>query len=301
MTTDLALWATAFAIGAQLQRLPAADRINRALWRAFFLTLSPIVVAFAYTTVDPSRELVGALVLCILSSYAAIAAGTLLGRAVSSEPDEIAAIALCSGFSNTTALGYPISRLLFGVDGLALQAIYAQLCFGVPGVAVSTSVARRYGLAGAARRLSVRGDVLSNPPLLAAAAAVALRLLDVDATDAVTPAAEVAATLIGPWSFLQLGLSMPLHGFSHDGRDAGIVAGILAIRHGLPPAVLLAGGTLLGIQIPAVFFVASAMPVAFHLLTLAAVFDLRAPLVRLAVVASTVPSLAILLGAAALR
>ena len=45
-------------------------------------------------------------------------------------------------------------------------------------------------------------------------------------------------------------------------------------------------------MIPGVFYLAAAMPCAFHLLILARVFDLRPHLMRLLVVGSTVPAVA---------
>jgi predicted permease len=65
---------------------------------------------------------------------------------------------------------------------------------------------------------------------------------------------------------------------------------VLVIRFGLSPLVLLVCGRIAGAHIPPVFYLMAAMPVAFHLLVLARVYDLRPALVRLLVVSSTVPA-----------
>ncbi|TMK66343.1 MAG: hypothetical protein E6G60_03435 [Actinobacteria bacterium] len=67
------------------------------------------------------------------------------------------------------------------------------------------------------------------------------------------------------------------------------------------PLVLLATGSLLGVSIPGAFYLAAAMPCAFHLLVLARVFDVRPQLVRLLVLGSTVPAVAAVLAVSALR
>jgi predicted permease len=54
------------------------------------------------------------------------------------------------------------------------------------------------------------------------------------------------------------------------------------------PLMVFAMARGAGVAVPAVFILASAAPVAFHIVTLARVFGLRSDLVRLLVVVSTV-------------
>src|SRR5205085_2648771 len=101
-----------------------------------------------------------------------------------------------------------------------------------------------------------------------------------------------AAAVIGPVGFFLLGLSLSLERPAHAPVELWRAAGALAIRFAGAPLALLAVGHALGAHVPAVFYLLSAMPCAFHLLVLARVYDLRPALMRLLVVGPTVPAVA---------
>jgi predicted permease len=306
MLRDVALWALFLVLGIALQRREGSARLNERIWRVYFLTLAPAVVLFAYSTVTVDRQLVSSLVLVAATSWAVLGIALAYGALVARSRAERGAIALCSAWGNSAALGYPLTQLAFGAHGLALQALFAQFAFGVPAVAVSTTVARRYGAAverprdpRPARR--VRAALAANPPLVVAVAAVALRVGGADLHDTMQPVGRVAGEIVGLVGFFQLGLSMPLHRVAHDAGDLGRAAGVLLLRHAVAPLVLVGAGAALGVDVPGVFVLGAALPVAFHLVTLAAVFDVRPDLVRLLVVVSTVGAVtAIVAGVAVL-
>ncbi len=302
MTVNIAVWLAVFALGLALRSDPRAPTWNRWLWNAYFWPISPWVVAYAYTHVQPDANLVAALVLCCVTSYAILATGLVVGRLVSPDRDERGAIGLTAAFSNTSSLGFPLMQLAFGTYGLVLQGLYSLFCFAIPQVAVSATIARGHGRHGTGTRglgLSFRRDFLQNPPLLAAIAAVGLRLSDFEANAVVEPLGLLGAWLVGPFGFLQLGLSMPRGRLVDDRRELSLGAMILTMRHGLSPLLLVSLGFVTGVDIPAPFIVASTMPVAFHLMTLAQIYDVRPPLVRLAVVTSTVIAVPVFLVAVA--
>ena len=93
---------------------------------------------------------------------------------------------------------------------------------------------------------------------------------------------------------------LPLEPVAHGAGELRKAGGALAIRFAVAPLVLLACGAALGTDIPSAFVLGAAMPCAFHLLVLARVFDVRPQLVRLLVVASTVPAVVAVVTAAAL-
>ncbi len=69
--------------------------------------------------------------------------------------------------------------------------------------------------------------------------------------------------------------------------------GALAIRFAGGPLALLATGSLLGAQVPHVWFMLAAMPPAFNILVVARVYDVRPALARLLVVGATLPAVAV--------
>jgi predicted permease len=297
MSLDVALWALCLLLGIVLQRRGGHARLNERLWRAYFFSIAPAIVLFAYSTVTVDRSLVASLLLVAVTSWAVLGLALAYGALVARSRAERGAIALCSAWGNSAALGYPLTQLAFGSHGLALQALFAQFAFGVPAVAVSTTVARTYGAAAerptdTRRGARLRTALLANPPLLVAVVAVALRVAGVDLRAVVTPLGHAAGRITGLVGFLQLGLSMPLHRVAHDAGDLRRAAGVLVLRHAVAPLLLVASAAALGVDVPAVFVLGAALPVAFHLVTLAAVFDVRPDLVRLLVVVSTIGGVA---------
>jgi predicted permease len=291
MGLQLVSWIVALAGGLALQRRPDAIRLNRRVWNLYFWTVAPAAIAYAYTTIHVDRNLVGSLAVVAASSWLLLGIALVVSRVALRDRAERGAFVLGSGWGNTVALGYPIAQLAFGTPGLALQVLYAQFYFGVPGIAISTTVARLHGVGDGSPAGSFRtalGVALRNPPLLFAAGAVAARVANVDLVGLVTPLGHAAGVISGPLGFLQLGLAVPLSRFAHGRRDVAIGAGVLVMRHAVAPLLVVALGAAAGLAIPPVFVLAAAAPVAFHIVTLARVFAIRAELVRLLTVGSTV-------------
>lgn len=303
MGLDVALLAVALVAGLALQRLAPGDGVRRRTWLAYFWTVTPLVVFHAFSRVPLDRELGLALAAAVLCSWTVVGLAFLYARSVSDARDEQGALVLGAGFPNTGFIGYPLAQLAFGADGLALMVLYDRLSYVVPVTAVTNTIARLHGRAGRPTTWRARVRVaLTNPPLWAAGVAVALRLAEVDPGSAMDAVGDGAAHAVGPAGFLLLGLALPLERPSHSRGEVGRVAGALAIRFGAAPLVLLGFGAALGVDLPGAFVLAAALPCAFHILILARVYDLRPGLVRLLVVASTVPAVvAVVSGVALLR
>jgi malate permease and related proteins len=288
---EVAFLAVFFACGLLVQRRPNSERLRRRIWTVYFWTVAPTLVFFAFSTVTFDRGLALALVAVVLSSWLVLGLGFGYASLVSADREERGALVLGAGFPNTGFVGYPLAQIAFGPAGLALMAVYDRLAMLVPTLAVSTTIARLHG-----RSPSRRGHVaplLLNPPLLAAALAVGLRLAGLDAGPVAAPLGHAAAAIIGPAGFFLLGLALPLERPEHGVPELRRAAGALAIRFAAAPLVLAALGQLLGATIPPVFYLAAALPCAFHLLVLARVFELRPQLMRLLVIGSTVPAVVV--------
>jgi predicted permease len=189
-------------------------------------------------------------------------------------------------------VGFPLTTVAFGAPGLALAVIYAEFQFLIPVDAVVLGLGRHYAGPGSRaapapglRRL-IRSWLL-NPPVVAGATAVALRVLGVDISGVVAPMGPALGVAIGLIGFVQLGLATPLKPPVHDRAELWRGMLTIVLRCGMAPLILLAIGRLIGVHIPGVFLLLAAMPVAFNTMVVAAVFDLDAELARLLIAVST--------------
>ena len=288
------LVAAALTVGFVVQRRRAS--LLAPAWTVYFWTLTPALVFSAFSTVSFDSELTRSLAAAIAASWLVIGIGLGYGTLVSRDRAERGTLALAASFPNTGFVGYPLAQIAFGAPGLALMVVYDRLATLVPGTAVSNAIARLHARGEPCNseiqaRPGARGWVRAvlSPPVLAMAAAVALRVGGVE-PPGLDRLGRITSDAIGPAGFFLLGLSLPLDRVSHGAAEVRRAAGALAIRFGVHPLVLLACGLALGADLPGVFVLAAGLPCAFHLLILARVYGLRVNLMRLLVVASTVPA-----------
>jgi hypothetical protein len=279
--------------GAAVQAAGAPARLRDALWVAFFWTFSPVLVFVTFLTVDLDEGLGRALAAAILASWLVGLAGYGYACAVASERDERGALALTAAFGNTGFVGFPLSQLAFGNDGLTLAVLYDRLSWLVPATSISTTIARLHGR----RTLEVSPrhrlrTVLANPPLHAFWLALVLRAAGVD-VPGTGIAQDIVGAVIGPYGFFLLGLSIALERAPRAMSELRRAAGAAAIRFAGGPLALLATGALLGANVPGVFYLLAGMPSAFHLLVLARVYDVRPALVNRLVVGTTLSAVAV--------
>lgn len=278
--------------GAAVQLAGAPARLRDVVWVAFFWTFSPVLVFVAFLTVDLDEGLGRALAAAILASWLVGLCGYGFARLVARERDERGALTLAAGFGNTGFLGFPLAQLAYGADGLALAVLYDRLSWLVPASSVSTTIARVHGRreVDVPRRSRLRA-VVANPPLHAFWLALVLRAagVDVPGTGAVE---RIVGAVIGPYGFFLLGLSLTLTRVPRPPEELRRAVGAVAIRLAGGPLALLAIGTLLGADVPGVFYLLAGMPAAFHLLILARVYDVRPALMNRIVVGTTLPAVA---------
>lgn len=279
--------------GAAIQAAGAPARLRDAVWVAFFWSLSPVLVFVTFLTVDLDHGLGRALAAAILSNWLVGLAGYGYARTVATERDERGALTLAAGFGNTGFVGLPLAQLAFGSNGLALAVLYDRLSWLVPSSSVSTTIARLHGrrTLEVSPRQRVR-TLLANPPLHAFWLALVLRAAGVD-VPGTTAARDLAGAVIGPYGFLLLGLSLTLERLPRPSEELRRAAGAVVIRFAGGPLALLGTGTLIGANVPGVFYLLAAMPSAFHLLILARVYDVRPMLMNRIVVGTTIPAVAV--------
>ncbi len=288
----LALLLVALVVGLLLQRLRSQERVRDWIWNTSFWLVIPVLVFATFLNVSLTSRLGLAIAAVIASTWLLFGLSYLYARLVTNERDERGALTLAGTVGNTGFIGYPLAQLAFGHSGLTYAVIYDQLSFGVPMSSLSVVVGRLFGR----RKVDTAGRsrlavVLLNPPLWALAGALALRAGGVH-IPRIGTVENVAAAMIGPLGFLMLGVSLPLEQVEHDFIEVARATGAIALKIGAGPLILLAIGMALGAHIPSTFYLLAAMPPAFHLLTIARVYDMRPALMRLMVVAATIPVVA---------
>jgi len=286
-------WLACFVVGVGLQRRSRdPKRLSHILFLVLFWGTSPLVVFFSYTTVELEATLAAAMAVVVCASWLVLGIGLLWGRLAGRSRSERGSLAIATAMGNTSFVGYSLATIVFGPAGLALAVIYSEFQFLVPSLAVSTGVARHdagpqahvpaaTGVAGLVRSWAV------NPPVAAGVLALALRFAGVDLTGVVEPVGPPVGVAIGMFGFAQVGLAMPLGRLVHTGSDLWRAAVTLALRCLAAPLILFALGAVSGVEVPGVFLLLAATPVAFHTLVLARVYDLSAELLRLLIIVST--------------
>jgi predicted permease len=76
--------------------------------------LSPLTVAYAYTTVVVRPELVAAVGWVVAAAWVTLLTGMLWGRLGGRGRGETGVLAHATAMGNTAILGYPLATLLFG-------------------------------------------------------------------------------------------------------------------------------------------------------------------------------------------
>lgn len=290
MVTTLLLL-TAFALlGVAVQvRSSRSDALRDWLWNLNYVLFIPLAATYALLSIELDRQLLAVVAVGIVAWWLTVAAAGAWARATCPDRAERGAVWLAGAFANTGFLGFPLTYLVFGTEGLQLAIIYDQISLVIPAVVVSTMIARRHGSSDAndAAARSLWRIALASPPLWTVLVLIVLRLtilpdpVDLDAMG------HVIGTLVGPYGFVLLGLSMPLGGFSHGAHDIVVTAGAVVIRTIVAPLLVLLVALVTGVDVPSSLLLIAAMPTAFHALIIGRVNGLDAHVLRLAIVMSS--------------
>jgi len=290
----IAGWAACFVVGVALQRrLRDPQRASYVLFLLVLWILSPLIVVYGYSTVGVRLGLVAAFAAVVAAAWVTLLGGMLWGRLGSRTRAQTGVLAYGTAMGNTAILGYPLATLAFGGPGLALAVVFTEFQFLIPTQGVILGLGRHYaGPDSLGRQATGLHDLLRswfvNPPVLAGATAVALRLAGVDLSPVVSHYGTTVGLMTGFVGFTQLGLAISLAPLRHDRGDVWRIAVTVVLRSSVGPVVLLLIGWIAGIHIPGVFILLAAMPVAFYTMVVSAVFDMDRELARLLVVVSTV-------------
>ena len=248
---------------------------------------------YGYTTVAVRPELVAAFACVVAAAWATLFVGmSWAGSAVAAGPRR-ACWRMPPRWATPPSSATRSRPSLFGGPGLALAVVFSEFQFLIPTQGVILGLGRRYaGPDSLGRRVTGLRDLLRswllNPPVVAGAVAVALRLAGVDLAPVVDRYGTTVGLLVGFVGFTQLGLAISLRPLRHGRGDVWRAGVTVVLRSSVGPLLLLAAGWITGVHIPGVFLLLAAMPVAFYTMVVSAVFDMERELARLLVAVSTV-------------
>lgn len=295
MVTTLLLLTVFALLGAAVQlRSSHATVLRDGLWNLNYVLFIPLAATYALLSIELDRHLLAIVAVGIVAWWLTVAAAGAWARATCSNDPRLGAVWLSGAFANTGFLGFPLAYLVFGADGLRLAIIYDQISLVIPAVVVSTMIARRYGQSDSDVDGSAPGAAASpwriallSPPLWTVVVLVLLRTTVLRDPIELETMGHAIGTLVGPYGFVLLGLSLPLGGFSHDRHDVVVTAGAVVIRTVVAPLLVLLVAWAARVHVPNSLLLIAAMPTAFHALIIGRVNGLDAHVLRLAIVVSS--------------
>jgi predicted permease len=303
---DLIPLVIAGAIGLRLQRWSGGERFRARLWQGNYMIVLPVAATYAFLSIDIDRQRIAAIACGLVAWWLTVGAAWLWARAVTPDRSMRGALTLVAAFPNTSFVGYPLAHLAYGTEGLRYAVIYDQVSLIAPAIVVATVIARAHASAPAPARTPstfaiARRGVLMSPPLWTVLMLITLRATIVHDPIQLTTLGAVVGRVVGPIGFLLLGLSIPLHGFSHSRRELLEVAGASLVRLAGAPLLVWLVATATGTHVPHALYLIAAMPTAFLSLVVARLHDLQVATVRLGIVMTTTVGVAAVVGWVALR
>jgi malate permease and related proteins len=150
---------------------------------------------------------------------------------------------LAAGLGNTAFLGYPVTEVLYGAEGVQVAILVDQ-----PGSFVATStlgivVAGIFSAAGQRKRDIFR-SVLSFPPFLVFTGALILNLSGTQVTGAALEVLEQFAATLTPVALISIGLQLKFSGFTEQVRP--LAFGLIYKMVAAPALILLLYALIFG-------------------------------------------------------
>ena len=232
------LW---LGLGVGARRAGVRDAAFGALNRAVLWACLPATILLALHRLfwDPSYWAPVSMAWIVFGAAALLF--TALGRAYRWPRGTVGALVLTAGLGNTSFVGFPLLRALYGERALSIAVLNDQpgsfLALSTVGVAAAS-----YFSAGRASARAVVGRVLRFPPVWALAAAFALRPVDFSAPVSILLGAASSAMV--PLALVAVGGRLDFRAVFR-GRERGALEWGLAYKLALAP--LLIAALLLGV------------------------------------------------------
>lgn len=224
--------------GTDLKRVP--HQINLVAIRFIF----PAVIFLSV----PKLDLSGGIYFAILSPWLCVliaAAGVLTLSRLMRWPREIegALLILCA-LGNTGFLGMPMIKSLFGLEHLAIAAVYDQLGTFIAVTTYAGVIVAIYGGGNGVKITTIIKNILLFPPFIALTIAL---LLQRDTLAPIEPILELMAMTLIPLTMLSIGMQFS---FRVDQVHIAPLATGLAIKMLMLPLLIGLLGHMLSISTP---------------------------------------------------
>ena len=294
MLLDLFLFSACALIGVRLQLRDArAETLRDRIWRLNYVALIPIAAAYAFLTIELNQALLATITCALVAWWLTVLLAGGYARLVSPTRPMRGALWLVGAFPNTGFLGFPLAYLAFGTEGLRLAVVYDQISLVIPAIVVSNVIARRHSSALDAPAPSVLRELVTSPPLWSVAVLMTVRATVLPEPLELPGLGTIVGTVVGSVGFLLLGLSMPLHDFTHDRRETLLTSGAMSVRLLVAPALVWLVAGIAGVDVPSAIYLIAAMPTAFHALIVARRYSLEVAVLRLGVLVTSVIMIAV--------
>ena len=282
----------AAGVGAERRFGDGAVALTRRLLDAILFAALPFIVFFVLARAELTTGLgVGLLLAYVALALVGTIAWLLATRVLRLAPAAAAMLVVATIMANTGFFGAPVVATLLGHDELAAAVTFDTLVSAPMFFVVAFAIAAALTTRGEPIAVRLRAFVLRNPPLLAAAAALAAP--DALAPDVLVDVARAALVALAPVGFFVVGVQLGAERLGFPPPLGAPVAIVVALRLVVAPLALLALAAAV-VEVPDAYLLQAAMPVAINTLTVAHAYDLDRGLAAAALAWST----ALALGAA---
>lgn len=297
--TGFATIAVVIACGMLLAHVGVLDlAAQRALSLTSFYVASPALLVVVLQDSDPARVLSQPLVATVAGVV--VTAGVLLAVAAARRTDAGTAVvaSMCVAYVNAGNLGLPIAAYALGDAALVVPMLLTQLLVLQPLALAVLDTVTSPQRPSAWRFVS---RPLTNPLSIGTLLGLLLSTTGTDLPQPVQDPLELIAGMAVPAMLVAYGVALRLGPLPGRGVPARVLAGVTVLKMLVQPATAYLAGRLLGLSSHDLFAVTllSALPTAQNVFVIATRYDRGLLLSRDAIFVSTMLSVPVAIGIAA--
>ncbi len=264
------------------QRIPIFPKQAQVGINAFVIYVSlPAISLYHIPKIAPRLEMLIPFLSGIIVMGGALLFFLLLHRFLRFNRQTLGCLLLVCGLGNTSFVGYPVTRIFFGEEGMQYAIFADQSAFLMLSL-VGVSIAAHYSGGKVAPRTLLQ-KIMNFPPFWAFLLALLLLLLEVTLPDAALSVCKQLGDTLTPLALFSVGFQLRLSLGSGDLRNFMIG---LSYKLGLAPALVFGICWYLADPVSLMFHVTvieSAMPPMVTASIIAAEYHLNPPLANLLV------------------
>lgn len=222
LEAPLLLLAVSLLIGLLLQRVKAIPENGYLALNAYCIYVAlPSLVLIHVPRISLGVDVLFPVATAWIIFLTAIPVMLFISRRYGWSRQTTGSLILAAGLGNTAFLGYPVTEVLYGADGVQVAILMDQ-----PGSFVATStlgivVAGIFSAAGQRKR-DIARSVLAFPPFLVFSVALILNLSGMQITGAALGVLEQFAATLTPVALISIGLQLKFSGLTEQLRPMAI-------------------------------------------------------------------------------